>query len=128
MTRREFRSRRFSTGIGGIGNVSSARRLEQPKEDDEMARLLHDIQAPGLVLVEGRHHTGIGGAANTYRPTAMEANEARINNENLRRQSVADQNRRRESWAAVLPIGDRSRRTSIADSMKDFITGRISRS
>ena len=57
---REVTGRRFSTGIGGTGNITSVDKLEQHDEREEMARLLHDIQAPGIVLVDGPNHTGRG--------------------------------------------------------------------
>jgi len=54
--------RRYSTGVGGTGNISFARRVKDGGEaqDDDMARLLYDRSAPGIVLAEGGYHTGIG--------------------------------------------------------------------
>jgi len=124
-TKREVSGRRFSTGIGGIGNISSANKLEQQTEAEEIAGLLHDIQAPGIVLVERDQHTGRGGAANTYRPNDTEMSEARMNNEHMRRQSLATLHQRRESLATSIPLSrGSSRRTSMAESMKEFIMGR----
>jgi len=146
--------RRFSTGIGGRGNIAFANDLqhldEKDAEGDETARLLYDMQAPGIVLVDEGSHTGIGGAANIYRPGEAEITEARENNENIRRQSLAGINRRRESilsaaanrssqgdndndndsstppsinWNSPPGGGTGGRRQSVADSMKEFIRG-----
>ncbi|KIX06679.1 uncharacterized protein Z518_04655 [Rhinocladiella mackenziei CBS 650.93] len=122
---REVRGRRFRTGIGGVGNISSTNKLGERPEAEDMACLMCDIQAPGIVLVEGSAHTGRGVGSNTYQPTDAEIEEARMNNENMRRQSITSINQRRESPAASLPSNTwASRRTSVADSMKDFIMGR----
>ncbi|KAI1613589.1 hypothetical protein EDD36DRAFT_417463 [Exophiala viscosa] len=129
--RREFSGRRFSTGVGGSGNMSSqsAVRQNQQNEADETARLLHDMQAPGIMLLEDPFHTGRGGAANKYKPSDEEIQEARENNENVRRQSLASVAQRRESLAA-LSQGESpssswsSRRMSVVDSMKDLLQGR----
>jgi len=62
--------RRYSTGIGGTGNISFARRVDDKVgdgvEEEEMARLLYDRAAPGIMLVEGGYHTGIGKSACYY--------------------------------------------------------------
>jgi len=121
--RREFGGRRFSTGIGGSGNISSASKLEQQNEREEMARLLHDMQAPGIVLADEGYHVGRGGAANAYKPPDSEIDEARLNNENMRRQTLANIERRRESLAGSVGSA-RSRRASVTDSMRDFFSSR----
>jgi len=128
-SRRELSSRRFSTGIGGSGNIALARQLERQNEEDETARLLYDMQAPGIVLVDDGYYTGIGGAANTQRPTEAEINEARENNEHMRRQSLARINQRRESLAASSKAESptsswNGRRMSVAESMKEFLKNR----
>jgi len=127
--RREPSGRRFSTGIGGSGNIALARQLDRQNAEDETARLLYDIQAPGIVLVDDGYYTGIGGAANTHRPTEAEINEARGNNEHMRRQSLARINQRRESPAARRKAESpssswNSRRMSVAESMKDYLKNR----
>ncbi len=70
-----------------------------------------------------------GGFGNKYQPTEAEIDEARQNNENIRRQSLASINKRRESLASSMAGGSpssswNSRRMSITDSMKDFFKGR----
>ncbi|KIW82828.1 hypothetical protein Z517_02071 [Fonsecaea pedrosoi CBS 271.37] len=81
--------RRFSTGIGGSGNMSVA-----------------------------------SGAANKYTNTEFEDQEARSNNENMRRLSIASMSQRRESLGSVMGSGGgSSRRASIA-SMKDYLMRR----
>ncbi|OQV01160.1 hypothetical protein CLAIMM_06562 [Cladophialophora immunda] len=117
--------RRFSTGIGGWGNASAVNKCKDtPEADEEMVRLLWDRQAPGIVLVEGGYHTGRGGAANVCTNTNLEDQEARSNNENMRRQSVASMNQRRQSLASLMPSsGETSRRGSIA-SVRDYLMKR----
>ncbi len=198
------KGRRFSTGVGGRGNIAFTNEQqhlsEKDADNDETAQLLYDMQAPGIVLVDEGSHTGIGmdnicyllssspshictytccrpnaiicqyapisrhdpvashnpllseplrlimhavgivgGAANFYRPSEQEIAEARENNENMRRQSVAGVSRRRESILSATakrsspdnnwnsPPGGgaalRGRRQSVADSMKNFIMG-----
>ncbi|KIW72082.1 hypothetical protein PV04_00303 [Phialophora macrospora] len=116
--------RRYSTGIGGTGNISFARKVDEA-DDEDMTRLLYDRSAPGIVLVQGRHHTGRGGFANVYRPSDLEDQEAQLNNENMRRQSLASVAQRRESMAmstSVPSSASRGRRGSLA-SMRDFVMG-----
>ncbi|OCT54456.1 hypothetical protein CLCR_00940 [Cladophialophora carrionii] len=121
--------RRYSTGIGGTGNFSFARKVDQATDaeakDEDMARLIYDRWAPGIVLVEGGYYTGIGDFANSYQPTDLEDQEARLNNENMRRQSLAGMARRRGNLAmsTCLPSnGPHSRRGNLA-SMRDFVMG-----
>ncbi|KIV77789.1 hypothetical protein PV11_09569 [Exophiala sideris] len=129
--RRGFSGRRFSTGVGGSGNMSSQSKVRQSQqsEADETGRLLHDMQTPGIVLLEDSFHTGRGGAANKYKPSDEEIQEARENNENVRRQSLASLTQRRESLA-TLNQGESpssswsSRRMSVVDSVKDILQGR----
>ncbi|KIW94559.1 uncharacterized protein Z519_04535 [Cladophialophora bantiana CBS 173.52] len=105
--------------------MSSASKFQDRREaDEEMAKLLYDRQAPGIVLVEGRYHTGRGGAANKYANTEPEDQEARLNNENMRRQSLASMSHRRQSLASLIPSsGENSRRASLA-SMRDYLMAR----
>jgi hypothetical protein len=152
--RQGFGQRRFSTGIGGSGNMTAASQLEKQNEAEETSRLLYDMQAPGIVLLDEGYHTGrgkvscpppsavrwrgsrptdcvAGGSANKYQPTEDEIDEARQNNENIRRQSLASINKRRESLASSSAVGSpssswNSRRMSITDSMKDLFKGRSS--
>ncbi|KAK5417049.1 hypothetical protein LTR06_003036 [Exophiala xenobiotica] len=129
--RQGFGQRRFSTGIGGSGNMTAASQLEKQNEAEETSRLLYDMQAPGIVLLDEGYHTGRGGSANKYQPTEDEIDEARQNNENIRRQSLASINKRRESLASSSAVGSpssswNSRRMSITDSMKDLFKGRSS--
>ncbi|KAJ9606455.1 hypothetical protein H2200_009416 [Cladophialophora chaetospira] len=120
--------RRYSTGIGGTGNISFAKKVEARQgegQDDDLARLLHDRSAHGIVLAEGGHHVGIGGFANRYHPTNEEDQEARHNNETMRRQSLAGVAARKASMANVVPSsksGEAGRQGSIA-SMRDFVLG-----
>lgn len=58
--RQGFGTRRFSTGIGGSGNITTASQLEKQSEAEETSRLLYDMQAPGIVLVDEGYHTGRG--------------------------------------------------------------------
>lgn len=58
--RQGFATRRFSTGIGGSGNITTASQLEKQNEAEETSRLLYDMQAPGIVLVDEDYHTGRG--------------------------------------------------------------------
>jgi len=104
-------------------------RQSQQSEADETARLLHDMQTPGIVLLEDPFHTGRGGAANKYKPSDDEIQEARENNENVRRQSIASLAQRRESLATLnqreSPSSSwSSRRMSVVDSVKDILQGR----
>ncbi|EXJ65294.1 hypothetical protein A1O7_01635 [Cladophialophora yegresii CBS 114405] len=121
--------RRYSTGIGGTGNFSFPRKVDDAKDaegkNEDMARLLYDRSAPGIVLVEGGHHTGIGGFANRYQPTDLEDQEARLNNENMRRQSLAGVARRRASMAmsTCLPLKEPCSRTGSLASMRYFVMG-----
>jgi hypothetical protein len=62
-----IQQRRFSTGVGGAGNMSSisSRRSSQATEvasqaSDDDERAYQDRSANGIVLVSGGHHTGIG--------------------------------------------------------------------
>jgi len=126
--------RRFSTGIGGTGNMSSLKKLQQDQEADaKMRRELYDRSAPGIMLVEGGHHTGRGGFANRYHPTDEEIQEAKSNNEHVRRQSLAGMAERRKSSLAgksSLPsptveeegTGSSRRKSSVA-GLKDFVMG-----
>jgi hypothetical protein len=57
--------RRFSTGVGGAGNITSARHMSTAKraedaDDDDDHKAYHDHSAPGIVLVKGGHSIGIG--------------------------------------------------------------------
>jgi hypothetical protein len=134
--------------------MTAASQLEKQNEAEETSRLLYDMQAPGIVLVDEGYHTGrgkvscppssavrwrrskstdcvAGGSANKYQPTEDEIDEARQNNENIRRQSLASINKRRESLASSSAVGSPSsswniRRMSITDSMKDLFKGRSS--
>jgi hypothetical protein len=65
-----------------------------------------------------------GGFANRYIPTTEEDDEARQNNENMRRQSVASVAERRKSLAGGNVIGDvdGARRGSLT-SMRNFVFG-----
>ncbi|KIW42109.1 uncharacterized protein PV06_05694 [Exophiala oligosperma] len=105
-----------------------ANQLERQNDVEETARLLYDMQAPGIVLSGDSYYTG--GFANKHHPTEAEIEEARQNNDNIRRQSIANINKRRDSLA--LSINDTpssswsSRRMSVTDSMKDFFKARRS--
>ncbi|EXJ96186.1 hypothetical protein A1O1_01312 [Capronia coronata CBS 617.96] len=84
-----------------------------------MASLMHDMQAPGVVLVDDGYHTGID----------AEVDEARLNNQSMHRQSIASVGQRRESLAGGgggggSETGMLDRRNSVADSMKSLLLGR----
>ncbi|KPI43320.1 uncharacterized protein AB675_6869 [Cyphellophora attinorum] len=127
--------RRFSTGVGGLGNMTSARRTSAAKQsqdatsqqnydDDDDHKAYHDHSAPGIVLVKGGHSIGIGGFANRYIPSSAEDEEAAHNNEHFRRQSLANiaAARSRKSSQASTLVSEQgaSRRGSLA-SLRDFV-------
>ena len=59
---RELRHHKFSTGIGGRGNIVMAQKATHYADaDGRLARLLQEeLRAPRTVLPERRYHTGIG--------------------------------------------------------------------
>ncbi|KAL6243755.1 hypothetical protein RBB50_009188 [Rhinocladiella similis] len=107
-----------------------ANQLERQNEVEETARLLYDMQTPGIVLSDDSYYTGIGGFANKHHPTGAEIEEARQNNDNMRRQSIASITKRRDSHASSVhdsPSSSwNSRRMSVTDSMRDFFKARRS--
>lgn len=67
------------------------------------------------------HSLNAGGFVNRYHPAELEGNEARLNNETMRRQSLAGLATRKASMANFVPSGgEEIRRGSIA-SMRDFV-------
>jgi len=83
--------------------------LEHPEE----ARRAQDVDIPGLTLPEGSHHTGRGGAANTYTPSELEQRQARQNNEKVRSESF------RRSGSK-----ERSGIRALADKAKDAVSSK----
>lgn len=83
----------------------------------EEARRAQDLDVPAITIPEGAHHTGRGGAANTYTPTETEQREARAHNERVRSESF---NRSGSK--------ERGNIRALADKAKDAITGRLSMS
>ncbi|KPI45442.1 uncharacterized protein AB675_801 [Cyphellophora attinorum] len=80
MTTPTLKSKMYTTGRGGAGNMAN-------NDYGEEARTAQDVDVPGINLPEGSHHTGRGGAANTYTPSEKETLDARKNNEQVRRSS-----------------------------------------
>ncbi|KAL4929209.1 DUF3602 domain-containing protein [Aspergillus undulatus] len=71
----------FTTGRGGAGNM-----LHNDPDHPELAREMQDVEAPPMRHQEhAPHHTGRGGAANQYIPTAEEEKKAKEEDEQLRR-------------------------------------------
>ncbi|KAL2852988.1 hypothetical protein BJX68DRAFT_265232 [Aspergillus pseudodeflectus] len=71
----------YTTGRGGSGNM-----VHNDPDRPEIARESQDVEAPPRRVQEGApHHTGRGGAANQYIPTAEEERKAREEEEQLRR-------------------------------------------
>ncbi|KAL4776928.1 hypothetical protein BDW60DRAFT_203028 [Aspergillus nidulans var. acristatus] len=70
----------FTTGRGGSGNM-----MHNDPDRPELARESQDVEAPPIRVQEAPHHTGRGGAANQYIPSAEEEKKAREEEEQLRR-------------------------------------------
>ncbi|OJI96402.1 hypothetical protein ASPVEDRAFT_78176 [Aspergillus versicolor CBS 583.65] len=70
----------YTTGRGGSGNM-----MHNDPDHPELARESQDVEAPPVRIQEGAHHTGRGGAANQYIPSAEEEKKAREEEEQLRR-------------------------------------------
>jgi len=103
-----LKSKMYTTGRGGSGNMAK-NDLEHPEE----ARRAQDVDIPGLTLPEGSHHTGRGGAANTYTPSELEQRQARQNNEKVRSESF------RRSGSK-----ERSGIRALADKAKDAVSSK----
>ncbi|KIW20719.1 hypothetical protein PV08_01296 [Exophiala spinifera] len=126
--RQDLGSRRYSTGIGGSGNIAMANQLEKQNEVEETVRLLYDMQAPGIARREESHYTG--GLGHKHHPTEAEIEETRQTNDNVHLQSIDSINKRRNGPAARvhdIPSWSRtSRRMSVTDSMRDLFKARRS--
>ncbi|CBF89634.1 hypothetical protein BDV09DRAFT_194765 [Aspergillus tetrazonus] len=70
----------FTTGRGGSGNM-----MHNDPDRPELARESQDVEAPPIRVQEAPHHTGRGGVANQYIPSAEEEKKAREEEEQLRR-------------------------------------------
>ncbi|KIX00180.1 uncharacterized protein Z518_10318 [Rhinocladiella mackenziei CBS 650.93] len=105
-----LKSKTYTTGRGGTGNMT-----KNDFEHPEAARRSQDVEIPGIILPEGSHHTGRGGAANTYTPTENEKREARTHNEKVRSESFNRDGSK-----------ERTRIRAIADKAKDTLTGQHS--
>ncbi|KAL4960296.1 DUF3602 domain-containing protein [Aspergillus stella-maris] len=71
----------FTTGRGGAGNM-----LHNDPDRPELAREMQDVEAPIMRHQDhAPHHTGRGGAANQYIPTAEDEKKAKEEEEQLRR-------------------------------------------
>ncbi|KAJ5133021.1 hypothetical protein N7448_007179 [Penicillium atrosanguineum] len=62
----------YTTGRGGQGNM-----VHNDPERPEIARERQDVASPPMRAEQYPHHTGRGGAANAYIPTAEEEERAR---------------------------------------------------
>ncbi|KAL4889972.1 hypothetical protein BDV59DRAFT_100992 [Aspergillus ambiguus] len=81
----------YTTGRGGSGNM-----MHNDPDHPELARESQDVEAPPLRMEEAPHHTGRGGAANTYTPTPEEQMMIREQEEEqLRRVRTASKDRRK---------------------------------
>ncbi|KAL4999312.1 hypothetical protein BDV10DRAFT_184474 [Aspergillus recurvatus] len=70
----------YTTGRGGSGNM-----MHNDPDRPELARESQDVEAPPIRVQEAPHHTGRGGVANQYIPSAEEERKAREEEEQLRR-------------------------------------------
>ncbi|KAL6237165.1 hypothetical protein BDW75DRAFT_204822 [Aspergillus navahoensis] len=70
----------YTTGRGGSGNM-----MHNDPDHPELARESQDVEAPPVRVKEAPHHTGRGGVANQYIPSAEEEKKAREEEEQLRR-------------------------------------------
>ncbi|KAK5064258.1 hypothetical protein LTR84_000091 [Exophiala bonariae] len=103
-----LKSKIYTTGRGGTGNMA-----RNDPQNPEEARRAQDVDVPGLTLPEHSHHTGRGGAANTYTPSELEQREARANNEKVRSESF------RRSGSK-----ERHGIRALADKAKDAVSGK----
>lgn len=103
-----LKSQKYTTGRGGTGNMAK-------NESAEEARRAQDVDVPGITLPEGSHHTGRGGAANTYTPSETEQLQAREHNEQVRRESFKRTGSK-----------DRGQIRALADKAKETLAGRPS--
>ncbi|KAI9038330.1 DUF3602 domain-containing protein [Aspergillus affinis] len=82
----------FTTGRGGSGNM-----VVNDPQHPEIAREMQDVESPPLRVEDAPHHTGRGGAANAFIPTAEEEKKVREQEEEqLRRIRTASRDRLRE--------------------------------
>lgn len=108
-------ARRFSTGIGGVGNIAI-----NDNDKSEETRALLDSSAPGLVLLSSpASHYGIGGFANTAKSSDADIKEAQENNNRIRRASLASLHRKH----TANPEG----KTNFAEAVRGFIGRRSSK-
>ncbi|KAL4802806.1 hypothetical protein BDV18DRAFT_146630 [Aspergillus unguis] len=70
----------YTTGRGGSGNM-----VQNDPDRPEIARERQDVEAPPMRVHPEAHHTGRGGAANQYIPSAEEEKKAREEEQQLRR-------------------------------------------
>ncbi|KAJ5676029.1 hypothetical protein N7462_008926 [Penicillium macrosclerotiorum] len=81
----------YTTGRGGSGNM-----VHNDPERPEIARESQDVESPPLRAEQLPHHTGRGGAANAYIPTAEEEERARKQEAELMRVRTQSKDRIRE--------------------------------
>jgi hypothetical protein len=82
-------------------------------DNAEEARVAQDVDVPGITLPEGPHHTGRGGAANTYTPSDSEKLEAHEHNKQVRRESFNKSHSR-----------ERASVKALAEKAKEALTGK----
>ncbi|KAJ5540341.1 uncharacterized protein N7503_009319 [Penicillium pulvis] len=81
----------YTTGRGGSGNM-----VQNDPERPEIARESQDVESPPLRAQQIPHHTGRGGVANAYIPTAEEEERARLQEAELVRVRTQDRDRIKE--------------------------------
>ncbi|KAJ5761221.1 hypothetical protein N7520_008377 [Penicillium odoratum] len=81
----------YTTGRGGSGNM-----VQNDPERPEIARESQDVESPPLRAQHFAHHTGRGGVANAYIPTAEEEERARLQEAELMRVRTHDKDRIKE--------------------------------
>ncbi|KAL4741075.1 hypothetical protein BDV11DRAFT_203856 [Aspergillus similis] len=79
----------FTTGRGGSGNM-----MHNDPDRPELARESQDVEAPPIRVQEAPHHTGRGGVANQYIPSAEGERKAREEEEEQLRRVITSKSMR----------------------------------